>query len=815
MSGRKRDPKTGRFASAVDEAEQTVFVVANGDTEAVSFLESNDSEELDVGTSDASSSARVSSGLQSSMESITFASLVTRTRTATFKVICEVNFRELLASTTCSVVPSPSPTTCAICLRESTSFYNLHLETISCSNKHRKQKFGAKVKSPLGSLICICQLCEKFCDSLEWKFSWPAVFCTLILSSKYNCNGYYFYKLLPVEMRQSWYKCWSEAYHQLEEDTSSSLFQDYTVKKRKFLESKKQFKAVNLKQEFNKHCFPFVKCPAGCSVPLFACDNISFVHLLNYFFPSFRSFKADAHCLRGMRKDFLRACQHFDTFVCSPCLEVTDHGLFLKTCQAHKNFTKKNVHVPTSPLGNLLHPQSDRFAPMATKVRNATPFKMGSFSHTYSMATSKGGYDGISTLIVTNQRNYNVKSDQLLPQSEPLVYDHRRDIRNFLTRLTNQNEIDENMRSFIANFPLFVDDVAFEKHLSSGAYLTMFSLSCVKLYLDCHTAGKICVPPCLLIVHHDRRHGAETQGCPKLLYNVSQGASLLVFWHQNLEIFDHILLNVCNWSQYIFKLHQLSNNKKKKGETISRAISLLQQHLQLYFSVSTATSAIHQAFETMPLCASFYVPFRQLVIGHQMIGLFDIAEDFDFQCFVIVCSQLPSRLNPPPFTLTVHSTTFHLVSLFSEGESFFFFRYGIHLPDWWSVSLPDFTSTKCNSTTMLEGLYRSWNILLYVSNNYNSVTRTGSLAFLEVKMFALVPHTKCICLSTYNRQFSGVQLLTVHGHLHGVVVLNFVEYQFALIIFESILNDSILLLSQPVRPHLQVIRLTQKWNQII
>ena len=225
---------------------------------------------------------------------------------------------------------------------------------------------------------------------------------------------------------------------------------------------------------------------------------------------------------------------------------------------------------------------------MATKVRNATPFKMGSFSHTYSMATSKGGYDGISTLIVTNQRNYNVKSDQLLPQSESLVFDHRRDLRYFLTRLTNQNEIDENMRSFIANFPLFVDEVAFEQHLSSGTYLTMFSLGSVKLYLDCHTGGKVCVPPCLLIVHQDRRHGAEPQRCPKLLYTVSQGASLLVFWHQNLELFGHILLNVCKWSQYIFKLHHLGNNKKRKGETINRAISLLQQHLQLYFSVSTA-----------------------------------------------------------------------------------------------------------------------------------------------------------------------------------------------------------------------------------
>ena len=144
MSGRERDPKTGRFASAVDEAEQTVFVVDNGETEAVSFLESTHSEELDVGTSDASSCARGSSDLQSSIDSNTFASLVTRTSTATFKVICEVDSRELLASTTCSVVPSPSPTTCAFCLRESTSFYNLHFETISCSNKHMKKNLGQK-----------------------------------------------------------------------------------------------------------------------------------------------------------------------------------------------------------------------------------------------------------------------------------------------------------------------------------------------------------------------------------------------------------------------------------------------------------------------------------------------------------------------------------------------------------------------------------------------------------------------------------------------------------------------------------------------
>ena len=108
MSERKRDPQ--------------VFVVANGESVAVSFFESNDSEELDVGTLDVSSSARESSGLQSPIGSNTFASPVTRTSTATFKVVCEVDFRELLASTTCSVVPSTSPTICAICLRESSSF---------------------------------------------------------------------------------------------------------------------------------------------------------------------------------------------------------------------------------------------------------------------------------------------------------------------------------------------------------------------------------------------------------------------------------------------------------------------------------------------------------------------------------------------------------------------------------------------------------------------------------------------------------------------------------------------------------------------
>ena len=192
-----------------------------------------------------------------------------------------------------------------------------------------------------------------------------------------------------------------------------------SLKYRQFRTIISEYRANNLKYLYNDFAFPTIECPAGCAT-LINTSRLSFVHLLNYWFPKFISFGANKNKLRGMKKDFFQSTLHLETFVCAPHLEVNVEGFFLEVCDYHSDLSKTLIHLPTSPLGNLLHQQSDRLALLSCKPRKFVPFRVVSFSHTYAMATSKGGFDGISTLQITTSKNYDVKIENLLPNSKAL-----------------------------------------------------------------------------------------------------------------------------------------------------------------------------------------------------------------------------------------------------------------------------------------------------------------------------------------------------------------------------------------------------------
>ena len=179
-----------------------------------------------------------------------------------------------------------------------------------------------------------------------------------------------------------------------------------------------------------------------------------------------------------MRSDFLQNCLHLNTFLTAPHLEVNSNGLFLKTCSVHTDLLKKKVHVLTSLLGNLLHTHCDSLAPLTTKARNATSLSVGNFSHTHSMATSKGSFEGISLLQFTSARHFNMKSELLLPNSETLFSQNRVDVRNLLIRLLNDNEINQFFLNSIVSVHSPVPDNVLQQHMSTDSSLTFL------LFLD-------------------------------------------------------------------------------------------------------------------------------------------------------------------------------------------------------------------------------------------------------------------------------------------------------------------------------------------
>ena len=94
--------------------------------------------------------------------------------------------------------------------------------------------------------------------------------------------------------------------------------------------------AKTLVKALTTHCFPNIRCPAGCFEFVEKSNGISFAHFLNWLFPNFTSFSANSRkFLKGAREDFMKFTL-LDKFTVSPCVINNEKDLQLVTCLNHK-----------------------------------------------------------------------------------------------------------------------------------------------------------------------------------------------------------------------------------------------------------------------------------------------------------------------------------------------------------------------------------------------------------------------------------------------------------------------------------------------
>ena len=119
---------------------------------------------------------------------------------------------------------------CEKCLRESTEFLPLELQQVSLNRQRHKKKFGAPL--PNRNSAFLCADCRAYMQNssrqLKWSFTWAVVFCTLLFyGSALDCNGEYFFNLLPTSIAYSWLSAALEANFEIE--MGVPLFSDFSV----------------------------------------------------------------------------------------------------------------------------------------------------------------------------------------------------------------------------------------------------------------------------------------------------------------------------------------------------------------------------------------------------------------------------------------------------------------------------------------------------------------------------------------------------------------------------------------------------------
>ena len=652
---------------------------------------------------------------------------------STMQCAAKVNISKLSKDANYICLDSP-PGCCQKCMRQSSECLPLQLTTTNVTVSSRGF-FGAPLLE--NSTADLCSLCVLYLSNRnQWKFAWPSVLCSLMFrESMFMSNGEYFFSLLPSTITVSWSNAARSAGFHV--NTGIPVFNDFDVINAECMQIKNVNKAFYLKNRLNFVTFPFAKCPVGCSVQLTSYSTISFKHILHFLFPSFTSFKASKIHLRGMRPDYLTAVIHLEHFCCSPCVTVNDNGLEIVTCALHENSIDKNVfHVPSSPLGNLIHSQDDRLAIMGSKLRIATPCKSGEFSNTYTMVTSKGGYGGISAVQLTKNRKFGVKSDKLLPESEKLQLSRRIDIQNFVRRLVAANNLDEEFAGYLFTPSNLLSQDVIEMHLRSSTATTLFSMLSIHRFLNSGSQHVPYIPPSLFTCHVFDDHGAEPS-TPKLSC-LTKNVSFFIWslWILNYEFIGHLFLNVIPLNnQY---LRYLQNQHNKKNSTISHGLQLLFETFRVAVPArvegTSQYSLLCQIIENVP-CLELIVCLHRSSLQYLLdLPSASVGEN-DVYCLAILCTNEPSRASEIPSIIFNRGKQFILTFVFAEHNTSILFRYGSRFHMWWKFEkgMRRFEQVHEAGGNTLKKMERSWTVLLYFAEYKHLLNDVNTSPFFSTQ----------------------------------------------------------------------------------
>ena len=656
---------------------------------------------------------------------------------ATITIARTIDKKALNSVKACRVNVSDLSNCCEKCLREDTQEQKIDIQATARQTSWIKRKFGVPLQNR--ATVNLCQLCRNYMSKNVWKYAWASVLCTLFFfGSNLNCNGEYLFTLFPVSFTESWK---TAANHVgFENQNSLPVFNDFNCVFGNFTSIMSQRKAKFIKYWLNFFTFPFVKCPAGCSVQINSTGRLSFKHLLNLLFPAFNNFKANKKKLTCMRSDFLRSVIHLGSFFSSPCLEIDANGLNLVTCIQHEYIThKKFIQMPILPSGNQIHTHSDRLAVMGTKIRDGTPCRAGKFSNTYTMATSVGGYSGISAIQLTSSRKLNMKSEKLLPQSEILFFKNRIDIQNHVRLLFNQHELDEDFLSYLSDSSLLPPETLFNYCMSTSTTLTQFSMLSIHEHLESQTSVNVFIPPSLTINQVCDSYGSEPLIPSRKLAKNNISLFIINLCNLNLELFGHTLLHLCNTHQLYMKY--LNNIMKCNFVSHSKGLEYLCQTFNLdwtMFENKNDFSLLCQIAEKLPYCEIIICPLRSNV--NYLDGeIYNSCPHSNVKKLLIVCPEKTSRSFEIPEKIYKFGLEFNLLVIISDIINEVLFRYGNDFFCWWHHNCATQFTTKVNEEffAIWNRLSKSWNCLVYVADYRNIVSLSDCSFFTR--------QTKIIC----------------------------------------------------------------------
>ena len=363
--------------------------------------------------------------------------------------------------------------------------YHLHLVTISgdtVAKGKRQYKFCRYSKDP-SVHYTICMQCKEYLCSPDrtvynnFKNVWPS-FIWSILSSQavHQAYGLYVWRFIPLSWRSWWVDIlrsqFRSVFDSITVEYPTPAFKDCTKEKNSFCEDINPTSNVSkglqkLRDACNRHLFPSVLCPFGCTEYMHKTNHLSLMLVFQRYLPKVRlslpcnKLKVSVQKLHGCRDDYIRNDGKPDIWLLNPNWKVLPSIAFdenkapqILCCRHHNSATSGYmVHQPRHPGHILPAAMPDQLAHVCIKPRTVNQFRRNFGSNSYQMFRQDGSFNGIDTCSHTRFGRFDFCS-YISSEDEALCLTHRPDCNALLTSLASEGVISDaiaNDRRIAAN----------------------------------------------------------------------------------------------------------------------------------------------------------------------------------------------------------------------------------------------------------------------------------------------------------------------------------------------------------------------------
>lgn len=323
----------------------------------------------------------------------------------------------------------------------------------------RKFKFCTKANTERTSKnILLCEQCSNYLinvdnkEAQKNKNSWPG-FMWYVLTNDEVKEKYknYAWRFIPKEWRYWWIdklkELHGETYSNITIDNPPPIFVEKTEELGDWTQNINSCTYSGLRDTINKHMFPKVLCPFGCTeyiqegqqLPI---DTIVQRYLRRLYLKKritkrdkqFNSARDDYLTIGAMNYEWVSK----EEWKAMPTIILdSKKGAVVVGCRRHGRGCRDfYIHTPKQPKNILPAKYSDQLCHCVIQSRTVRPLKRSGFSDSYQMHEQRGTFSGLDTCSITNFGNFD-RTSILLDESEARSIAGRPDISALLNNLVD------------------------------------------------------------------------------------------------------------------------------------------------------------------------------------------------------------------------------------------------------------------------------------------------------------------------------------------------------------------------------------------